>query len=102
MGELIEVVGGGTIIVVVSVFSVIWFTRARTRWQGLIRGAIAGGVLGLVVAATIGLTFTLLRPDDPSAGSEAIIGIMTFPVGLILGAIGGVLKPPRMLASEGD
>ena len=59
-------------------------------------GMIIGGVIG--VACGFGLSMGLahfsvwMKPDDPSAGSVAIVAIGLVPGGLIFGAVfGGVL-----------
>jgi hypothetical protein len=78
----------------ISWLAVRWFIHAATRGQSFIRGVIAGGVLGSVFAGTVALVFQLLHPDDPTAGSVGIMVIATFPIGLIIGAVVGLLRSP--------
>jgi len=58
---------------------------------GLIGGTFAGIILGFAVAYATGLLSEWATPDDPSAGSIAIIVIITAPGGAVLGAIVGAL-----------
>jgi hypothetical protein len=51
---------------------------------------MVGLLLGIGLAWVAGVGMTLLHPDDPSAGSVAIIVIFTAPMGLLMGAASGV------------
>lgn len=91
-GDLFGTVVDVLLLIVAGVFSFRWFVRAKNRRQGLLRGGIAGAVVGLIMAFTIGVSSALLHPEDASAGSVAIVGIVTFPVGFVVGALIGVLR----------
>lgn len=95
-GKLIGAAFEVALIVLACALVLRWFNRARSRRQGAIRGAVAGGLAGIAFSGLFGLAFALLHPDDPSAGSEAIIGIGTFPIGLLIGLVIGLWRrPPR-------
>jgi MFS family permease len=62
-------------------------------------GAFVGFALGVVAAMALGLWSTWAHPNDPSAGSVAIVVIATAPVGAIVGAaLGGltIASRPRL------
>jgi hypothetical protein len=66
---------------------------------GVACGAVVGLALGVVAAMALGLWSKWAHPDDPSAGSVAIVVIATGPAGAILGAILGglaIASRPRL------
>lgn len=62
---------------------------------GLACGAIVGLALGVIAATALGLWSAWANPDDPSAGSVAIVVIATAPVGAVLGSL-TIAKLPRL------
>jgi len=52
-------------------------------------GSLAGGVIGVFVTWALTQLMIVTAPDDPSAGSVAIIIIFFLPVGLLAGGLGG-------------
>ena len=52
-----------------------------------ILGGLLGGVVRILIAGGAGLYGQITSPDDPSAGSVAIIGIFTIPCGMFIGSI---------------
>ena len=57
---------------------------------GVLAIVLGGGIgllLGLGFAAGLGMFSQWQHPEDPSAGSVAIVAIATGPLGAILGAI---------------
>lgn len=63
-------------------------------------GAVGGMGLALVTAVVasmlVGLIGQILNPQDPSAGSAAEIMVLLIPLGMIAGAIVGVLIGGRL------
>jgi hypothetical protein len=57
----------------------------------VVGGAVVGTAAGVAVAVGIGALSRWQSPNDPSAGSAAIIVVLTAPAGLLLGMIGGCL-----------
>ena len=53
---------------------------------GLVCGAVFGTVLGFAGAVGLGIFSQWQHPNDPSAGSVAIVVIATAPGGCMLGA----------------
>src|SRR5262249_19568844 len=70
----------------VVLFAILGFRVGR--WGGIVRDAAEGGVIAGVVAATIGVAFSLLRHIEPQSGSQTneIIGTYAFNI-----ALGGVI-----------
>lgn len=69
---------------------------------GVICGAFVGFGVGAAAAMALGLWSQWTHPDDPSAGSVAIVVIATAPLGAILGALLGgltIAKRPRLFLS---
>lgn len=68
---------------------VVWLLRVLI----VIACAVIGGVIGLgggfLLAMGVGWLSQIAHPDDPSAGSVAIIVIITAPVGLLGGVVAG-------------
>src|SRR5437868_6049003 len=67
---------------------------------GLVLGAIAGMAIGFFGIIGIAYYEQWMHPQDPSAGSIAILVIVTVPIGLMIGTpIGAIiavrLMPPR-------
>ncbi len=60
-------------------------------------GAVAGIAIGLGIAIAVGLYGKWRAPDDPSAGSGAIIAMLTVPFGLLTGVIVGVVATARWI-----
>jgi hypothetical protein len=58
---------------------------------GTVSGVVVGGALGIAFAVAVGLFSQRRSPNDPSAGSIAIIVMLTFPVGAFLGALAGAI-----------
>jgi hypothetical protein len=56
---------------------------------GLVVGAVAGAALGIAASMALGILSQWTHPDDPSAGSVAIIVVGLFPFGALLGATTG-------------
>jgi hypothetical protein len=66
---------------------------------GLGCGAIVGSALGILAAMGLGYLSRLNHPDDPSAGSVAIVVIITAPLGALVGAALGLVvlrKRPQL------
>ena len=53
---------------------------------GVLCGAFVGFVFGILGAMGLGLWSKWASPDDPSAGSVAIVVIATAPLGAMMGA----------------
>jgi hypothetical protein len=53
---------------------------------GFFGGGIAGAALGVAVSIAIGVVSQWTHPNDPTAGSVAIIAIALVPAGGFLGA----------------
>ena len=67
---------------------------------GVVCGGCMGLALGFLTAMGVGLVFKWVFPNDPSAGSVAIIVIITAPLGAIFGAIfGGLFMTKRRVKS---
>jgi hypothetical protein len=69
---------------------------SRRRWPIVVGGILAGGLVGsiggLAVTWAIATIAVWTHPDDPSAGSAAVIVLALFPVGLLFGAaVGGAV-----------
>ena len=64
---------------------------------GIVAGGFLGAALGFGVAAGIGIYSQWQNPADPSAGSVAIIGIFTVPVGLFVGVLIGAIYGVRSM-----
>ena len=67
----------------------------------LIVGIVVGGVLGIAAgwlfAAGLGVYSQWQNPTDPSAGSVAIVGIFTIPIGLFFGGTIGAICGVRWM-----
>ena len=66
---------------------------------GVICGGFVGFVFGVLGAICLGLCFHWANPTDPSAGSIAILVIVTAPCGAMAGAVLGgffIAKRPRL------
>lgn len=66
---------------------------------GVICGTFVGFVCGILGAMGLGLFSKWMNPNDPSAGSVAIVVIETAPVGAMMGAVLGglfIAKRPRL------
>jgi hypothetical protein len=73
--------------------------KSLSVFLGVLCGAYVGLVFGFLGAMGLGLAFKWADPTDPSAGSIAILVIVTAPYGAIIGAVlGGLLvaKRPRL------
>ena len=53
-------------------------------------GALAGAALAILVTYGIAMLCVANSPNDPSAGSVAIVIIFFLPVGVIAGAVAGI------------
>jgi hypothetical protein len=60
-------------------------------------GGVIGGAAGIGVAVAVGLYAQSRSPNDPSAGSAATIIVGTFPMGVLIGMIAGVLCAGRWM-----
>jgi hypothetical protein len=59
---------------------------------GMVLGVFLSFVITIAFGILIGVTATLLYPNDPSAGSAAEIAILAFPfLALIAGIICGII-----------
>ena len=54
---------------------------------GVVCGALVGLGLGVVTAIALSYWSIWAHPNDPSAGSVAIVVLATAPAGMILGAV---------------
>jgi hypothetical protein len=73
--------------------------KAPAAFVGIVCGAFVGLVLGFLVAYGLGRWSQWAHPNDASAGSVAIVVILTAPGGAVLGAVFGCLtiaKRPRL------
>ena len=66
------------------------------KWLlSLALGATVGVAAGVTVAVAVGAWGQRQYPNDPSAGSGAIIVMLTAPVGLVLGLVAGARLADR-------
>ena len=69
---------------------------------GLLSGAVVGSAFGAFFAVGLGYWSRLTHPNDPSAGSITVLGIITTPLGSVIGAVLGVqiaAKSPRLFCA---
>jgi hypothetical protein len=69
--------------------------RAIFVLVGFASGAVVGFAAGVLFAMGLGYWAHLSNPDDPSAGSVAIVSIATAPFGAMAGAVLGGLAMDR-------
>ena len=75
-------------------------SRLATIGKGLacfVAGAAVGGAGGFGVAMLVGLLGQWQHPNDPSAGSGAIIVMLTFPLGVLVGIVAGAYCGDRWI-----
>ena len=60
-------------------------------------GTVLGGAAGIGVAMAAGVISARLNPQDPSAGSVAIMVVATFPLGVLFGVIVSVFAAKALL-----
>ena len=66
------------------------------KWLvSLALGASLGVAAGVAVAEAVGVWGHWRYPNDPSAGSGAIIVVLTAPVGLAMGLVAGMWLAER-------
>jgi hypothetical protein len=69
----------------VVLFAILGFRVGR--WGGVVRDAAEAGVLAGVVAATIGVAFSLLMHIDPESGSQTNEIVGTYAMNIALGGV---------------
>jgi len=69
----------------VVLFAILGFRVGR--WGGVVRDAAEGGVIAGVVAATIGLAFSLLIPIEPRVGLQTNDIIKSYALNIVLGGV---------------
>jgi hypothetical protein len=62
----------------------------------VIAGAVGGCACGTGFAMGLGLYYQWTHPNDPSAGSVAIVGMCTVPLGILFGMLAGVFYAARL------
>lgn len=60
-------------------------------------GAVLGGGVGIGLASGLGIYEQWKHPEDPSAGSAAIVVMLTFPLGLLVGMMAGAFFGDRWI-----
>jgi hypothetical protein len=72
-------------------------TKTAKALVCIVAGAVIGGAGGIGVGVAVGLYAQWHNPNDPSAGSVAIIGMATFPLGVLIGIMAGALCADRWM-----
>jgi hypothetical protein len=63
----------------------------------LAAGVLLGGGIGIGIASGLGIYYQWRHPEDLSAGSAAIVVILTFPLGVLLGTMAGAFFGDRWI-----
>jgi hypothetical protein len=72
-------------------------TKVAKALVCILGGAAAGGAGGIGIAVAVMSWVRWRYPDDPSAGSVGIIGMMTVPLGVLIGMMGGAFCADRWM-----
>jgi hypothetical protein len=75
--------------------------RAIIILLGLIGGGVLGTVLGIAITWGFVVYVQWQNPNDPTAGSVAILGMFIVPNGSILGAVLGAGLAARVTRTKG-